>query len=267
MLAHLTEKAKHCRSPQDQTVDNLATVVLRLNDLCAALNDETFRKPSDIIRAALKLDGDLVASMLDVPSTSAFDVVKVPDSINQVSTERTMWGNTYHVYRSIAAMSMWNNYRSARIHVREIIVDALHAAEDTDSNQQNALLHESRQIAAQLVGEVCASAPDYLNTNRHYAKQGAKLGTTTSPDAGHQPPSSLTPVGSGGAITLQWPLLIAANSGFASREQREWIIGCLDMIGRDMGIGQASAMSQLLRDGMQSRMWLTTEEDLEDLSL
>ncbi|OIW24601.1 hypothetical protein CONLIGDRAFT_100551 [Coniochaeta ligniaria NRRL 30616] len=268
MIARLTEKAKHRMSPQGQTVDNLATVVLRINDFCAALTDETFKKPSDIIRAALKLDGDLVASLLDVPSSSSFNVVKVADSTEKF-TGRTIWGDTYHVYRSIAVSSMWSNYRSARILLREIIVDALHAAEDTDHNQNNSLIKESRQIAAQLVDEVCASVPYHMDTSLHLhrAEPEERLGASTSSDIGRPAPPFLGTVGTGGCITMLWPLLVAANSGFASLEQREWIIGCLDRIGRGMGIGQASAMAQLLRDGRQSRTWLTTGDDIKGLGL
>lgn len=260
MLAHLTEKAKYCWSPQGQTVDNLATAVLRLNDFSATLKDGS-RKRSDIIRTALGLDGDLVTAMLDVPSASSFDVIQVHHSADEESTGRVIWGDDYHVYSSIAAVSMWNNYRCARILVREIIVDALRAA---GLNQHKALVDESRQIGTQLVDEVCASVPFYLDTAIHCAKPGGNLGTTNSSDHGPRPPSALATAGPGGAITLQWPLLIAANSGFAPREQREWIIGCLDRIGRGMGIGQASAMAQLLRDGIQSRTWLTIKGDPEE---
>lgn len=260
MLAHLTEMAKYCWSPQGQTVDNLATTVLRLNDFSATLKDGS-RKRSDIIRTALGLDGDLVTAMLDVPSESSFDVIQVHHPADEESTGRAIWGDDYHIYRSIAAVSMWNNYRCARILVREIIVDALRAA---GSLQHKTLIDESRQIGAQLVDEVCASVPFFLDTAIHCAKPDGNLGTTNSSDRGHRRPSSLATAGTGGAITLQWPLLIAANSGFAPCAQREWIIGCLDSIGRGMGIGQASAMAQLLRDGIQSRTWLTIKGDPEE---
>jgi hypothetical protein len=56
-----------------------------------------------------------------------------------------------------------------------------------------------------------------------------------------------------------WPLLIAANSGLASNDLRQWITVCLEKIGYSMGINQALAMAQLLRKGMRTRAWLTPD--------
>lgn len=256
MIAQYTEKAKHCRSPQGRIVHDLCISVLRLNDFCAAMKDRTFTQPSDIIRAALKLDGDLVAALLDTPLTSSYRIVKVSDVTCEESPERTVWGDAYHIYSSIAASSMWNNYRSARILLREIIIDTLQhmrSAKDGDDNRHHALTHESRQIALQLVDDILASVPFHL---------GVTLPCETPSSPTDQPQLSVGAVGSGG-MTLLWPLLSAANSGFASLEQRKWIIACLDKIGRGMGINQARAMAQLLRDKIKSRAWLT-EDDREE---
>jgi hypothetical protein len=237
-------------------VDDLSISVLRLNDFCAAIKDQTLTRPSDIIRAALKLDGDLVSALLDTPSTSSYRIVQVSGLTCEEPPGRTVWGDTYHIYSSIAASSMWNNYRSARILLREIIIDTLQhmrSAKDGDDNRHHALAYESRQIALQLMDDIFASVPFHL---------GVTLPCTGLASSTDQPQLSVGAVGSGG-MTLLWPLLSAANSGFASLQQRKWIIACLDKIGRSMGINQARAMAQLLRDKTKSRAWLT-EADREE---
>lgn len=268
MITHLTQKAKNYRSSPDP-VDDLATTVFRLNDFCAGLKDGKYTKPSDIIRTALNLDGDLVAALLDSTSaSSSYSVIRTPDSTGKELPERTVWGDTYHVYTSIAASSMWNNYRSARTLLREIIIDALRqtgSAHGADDEQHQALVRESCLIGLQLVNDVCASVPFHLDAAALTATSTptCKEGSTTAPvGAGY---SSALAVGTGGAITLLWPLLIAANSGFASSGQRDWIIRSLERIGRETGIGQARAMAQLLRGQKQTRTWLTTVEEIGGL--
>jgi hypothetical protein len=250
-------------------VDDVAAALLRLNAFCAALKDGTITTPSDIIRTALTLDEDLVAALLDAPATSSYSVIKV--SVSEEHPERTIWGPEYHVYTSIAVSCMWNSYRSARILLRETIIHALRqmrSAYDADDQQHQALVRETREVCLRLVNDVCASVPFHLNA----ALQRRETPTFSTLDqkgsaaprhgGGHLSPGS---IGIGGAITLLWPLLIAANSGFASREQRQWIIHCLDTIWRATGVNQAQAMAQLLRDGVASRTWLKTVEDIKEL--
>lgn len=255
MLGRLTEKAKQFKSSQNGVVDDLAAAILRVNGFCADLKDGKSTTPGNTARTALRLDADIVASLLDAPSTSSYSVVKVNDVTGEQAMRQMTWGDAYHVYGSIAGSSMWNNYRTARIFLREIIIDALKAAENASDEQYQSFVMESRQVGRQLVDDICASVPFHLCSLIHHHTE-ASFGTE------NHSPLSTGPAGTGGVIPLLWPLLIAANSGFASTEQRSWIISCLDKIGRSTGIGQARAMAQLLRDGKETRAWLRTEEDL-----
>ncbi|KAJ5748232.1 uncharacterized protein N7511_009928 [Penicillium nucicola] len=257
IMTQLSEDAKQHREPDDQIVDDIGLVVIRLNDLCAALKDGTLTQPSEIIRRTLSLDADLMSLLLTAPPAWSYTTVKVP-LIDGEPITNVVWGDSYHVYRNLAVSSMWNNARSARILMHEMILEAVKVLEET-SPANSALRHsqmlanQSRDIARNLVDEICCSVPFHMGMGVDSSTDG----TVSGYDSSNVPPSF--EISGAGGVTLMWPLLIAANCGLASLEIRQWITKCLDKIGHSMGINQALAMAQLLRDGMHSRAWISPE--------
>ncbi|KAI1161687.1 hypothetical protein F5B18DRAFT_627264 [Nemania serpens] len=318
ILAQLTEQAEKYRDPGDRILDQLSTVVIRLADLCADVKNKRIVKPSEIIRTALSIDADLVSLLINVAPSWSYTTFRVPTLDGKYNT-KAVWGSHYHIYSSIAAASLWNNYRSARIVVQELIFDTLRYLEgsrqhststSTNYPQQDELAGQCRQTILQLSEDICATVPFHFglrmgddifedslsgptgasNGPTPVAIQSPFLATSSSPsmspnllgeaslsDAEARPvsmlnssqtkssqhllshlPSPFEVVGAGG-FTLMWPLLVAANSGVAAYGLRQWIITCLDKIGHSMGINQALSMAKLLREGMQSRAWLSPD--------
>lgn len=317
-MTQLTEEAKQYRDPDDRMVDDISRVVLQLTNFCAALKDGSIAQPSEIIRRTLNLDADLMSILLTMPPSWGYKTVKVP-LVDGEPITRTVWGDSYHVYRDLSVSGIWNNTRAARLIMHEVLLEAVEALENSSPgssglHQQQIITTQSQQIAHQLVDDICASVPFHLgmgmddtyewessSQNAAYesypvagnpegsfpttpfpwmpmpefpsAEGGSSLGTDAAHLGAFLPstnmmnsenhraaplPPSFEVSGAGG-VTLVWPLLIAANSGFASPELRKWIIGCLEKIGHAMGINQALAMAQLLRDGMDSRAWISPE--------
>lgn len=315
-MTQLTEEAKQYRDPDDRMTDDVSRVVLQLTNFCAALKDGSITQPSEIIRRTLNLDADLMSILLTVPPSWGYKTVKVP-LVDGEPITRTVWGDSYHVYRDLSVSGIWNNARAARLIMHEMLLEAVEALENSSPgssglHQQQIITTQSRQIADQLVGDICASVPFHLgmgmedtyewessSQNASYesypvtgnpegsfpttpfpwmsmpafpsaegsssletdaAHLGAFLPRTNMTNSENHYAAPLPPsfeVSGAGGVTLVWPLLIAANSGFASPELRKWIIGCLEKIGHSMGINQALAMAQLLRDGMDSRAWIS----------
>ncbi|KAI1145917.1 hypothetical protein F4825DRAFT_224813 [Nemania diffusa] len=312
ILSQLNEEVEKYRDPEDRVLDHLSTVVIRLADFCADVKNKRIAKPSDIVRTALGIDADLVSLLINVPPSWSYTTVQIPTLDEGYNTTQAVWGSHYHIYRSIAAASMWNNYRSARIVIQELIYDTLGGLEgpkqhstSTNYPQQHNLASQCRQTILQLAEDICASAPFHfgleMNENGMFegalstppgqsnssttstSTQSPSLRTSSSqsmpPNSTHGVPSSnegarptsmpsshllghipgpFEVVGAGG-FTLMWPLLVAANSGVVASGLREWITTCLDKIGHSMGINQALAMAKLLREGMQSRAWLSPD--------
>ncbi|KAJ5614034.1 hypothetical protein N7528_007688 [Penicillium herquei] len=244
LLFTLSEKAMDYRDPNDHIIDELGLEVIRLSNFCASMKDGTVTDPGEIIRAALTIDANLTSLFITVPASWNYRIVKVP-VFNGEAITRAVWGDSYHIYESLAASSMWNNYRSARILVHELIIDTVKrldaSTSETDRRQQRALASQSRLIAHQLVEDICSTVPFNL---------GAGSEHNDGNDIEASAPFQVT---AAGGFSLMWPLLIAANSGLACQELRQWITNCLDKIGHSMGINQALAMAQVLRRGMRSR--------------
>ncbi|KAJ5382126.1 hypothetical protein N7517_000037 [Penicillium concentricum] len=319
-MTQLTQDAKQYRDPDDRMVDEVSRVVIQLTNFCAALKDGSITQPSEIIRRTLNLDADLMSILLTAPPSWGYKTVKVP-LVDGEPVIRTVWGDSYHVYRNLSVSSVWNNARAARLLMHEMLLDAVKLLENSPGSsslhQQQIIASQSRQIAHQLVDDICASVPfhlgmgmedtyDWPSSNQSAAGEsypvaseqgnshgsfsttplpwpsmpaftsaersssletdaaylGAFLPNTNTMNSETHYPSPLSPsfeVSGAGGVTLVWPLLIAANSGFASPQLRKWIIGCLEKIGHSMGINQALATAQLLRDGMDSRAWMSPD--------
>ncbi|PTB34956.1 hypothetical protein M441DRAFT_32368 [Trichoderma asperellum CBS 433.97] len=265
VFTNLTEDIHLDRNPDDQIIDQLFIAITRLTDFCANIKNRHIVEPKEIIGTALKIDAELVSLMISVPPLWRYDTVKVPMLDGKPITQ-AFWGNSYHIYHSIYASSMWNNYRSARIIIQELIINAVKDLESiTNDNigypQRSNLTNQARQTCLQLVEDICASVP--YNLGMEIEDSGHLGSSAPGASVGHgldigATLSSFQITGAGG-LTIMWPLLVAGNSPIACGDLRKWIAICLDKIGHSMGINQALAMSKLIQDGVQSRVFLSPE--------
>ncbi|RAK96585.1 Zn(II)2Cys6 transcription factor, partial [Aspergillus ibericus CBS 121593] len=274
IIGQLSMEAATYRSGDDATVDRLSSVTIQLGNLCAAIKDGTINQPAEILRAALQLDAEFMSIMSTIPASWNYETVNVALARGEPTVD-SIWGAQHHTYRNLTVSSFWNNYRSARLVLRELIVEAAGSikelsSDDTNGQEADKLVSESREISRRLVDDICASVPFHLGTmvdDSHLSKLFSNTATESSPfpDNHHEfgspfLSSASSPFGvpAAGGFTIMWPLLIAANSGYASKQRRQWITDCLAKIGHSMGIRQALAMAQLLQDGVDSRAWLSS---------
>ncbi|KAJ5157960.1 uncharacterized protein N7500_007611 [Penicillium coprophilum] len=272
ITTQLTEDVKRYRDP-DQMVDDVGRVVIQLTNFCATIKDGSITQPSEIIRRTMSLDTDLMSILFTAPPSWRYQTVKVP-VIDGEPVTRTVWGDSYHVCRNLSVSGVWNNARSARLLMHKMLLGAVNSLEDSSPGssgllQQQLIASQSRQIAHQLVDDICASVHFHLGlANRSSSLEtvaahlGAFLPNTNMIHSETHYPSPLPPsfeVPGAGGVTLAWTLLIAANSGFASPPPRKWIIGCLEKIGHSMESNKALTMAQSLQDGMDSRAWMSPE--------
>ena len=275
IIGQLSREAATYRNGDDAIVDRLSSVTIQLGDLCAAIKDGTVRQPVEIIRAAIRLDADVMSIVSTIPASWNYDTVNVALARGEPTLDSVL-GAQYHIYRDFTVSSFWNNYRSARLVLRELIVQAIgsiggHSLGNIDGREPDGLVRESQQISRQLVSDICASVPFHLgavveDSPLDRLTSDTAVGSSPSPNhyqylAAPLLSSTSSPFGipAAGGFTIMWPLLIAANSGYASKQLRRWITDCLTKIGRSMGINQALAMAQLLRDGVDSRAWLSSK--------
>ncbi|PYI03110.1 hypothetical protein BO78DRAFT_400005 [Aspergillus sclerotiicarbonarius CBS 121057] len=237
ILTHLTEEAQKYRSPDFQVLDQLGLAIIRVCNFCAAVKDGTLTQPTEIIRSALDLDADLVSILLSVPDSWVYSTAELPE-FKQERTMHAVWGDKIHLYRNLTISTAWNKYRSTRLILHELIINTVHTCplNIISHQERQTLLDQSQKMSRQIVQDICASVPYHLGTS----------------DRGSNPTIS-------GGITIVWPLLVTATSRFASRDFREWVMSCLDGIGHYLGINQALASARLLRDGVETQSWISSE--------
>ncbi|PON22883.1 hypothetical protein TGAM01_v208138 [Trichoderma gamsii] len=265
VFTKLAEDAHLDQNPDEQVLHQLSIVINRLTDFCAHLKNGYIVKPTEIIRKALKIDADLVSLMISVPPLWEYATVNVP-ILDGKPIVQGFWGDNYHIYHTISSSTIWNNYRSARIIIQELIIETIRdldtlTNDDIGSPQRSYLVNQTRQTVLQMVEDICASVPYILGMeieDSGHLKVSA-LGASIAHGVNMKAALSSFQVTGAGGLTIMWPLLVAADSVVAGSELRIWITACLDKIGHSMGINQALAMSKLIQDGVESRAFLSPD--------
>ena len=196
--------------------------------------------PSDsgtLLTCALEID----ASLADWEATcfSAYHY----QTITSEQKAKYMYSDSYHVYSSLAAANIWNEYRVTRIQVNELLVQfsrqiiqaeisSMEMGMETPSAFLYQLVQDSTAITIELAGDICASIPFYTGS-RPGDSQGTK---------GEQSAKAIA------ANLLVWPLYVAARTECGA-EMREWAVGRLRGIAEDMGIQQAMVVADCVANG------------------
>lgn len=205
----------------------------------------------------MAIDTNLVSWANSLPEGWAYTTMK-PAEGSLYSRPGILLRGEYHTYPSMRMATAWNNYRSGRIIVNEVILDQLvelerhHQSAAGAPIEENARLEgQSRKILAQMVQDICAGALYHI---------GSCLLDDDQTAISNQQQN----VAAGGYL-LMWPAFLAAACSYTHTEAHHWLTQCLEKIGYRMGIHQALAMVALLRRGLDSRVWLRHE--LKNLNL
>lgn len=251
----------HHESGEQLTASKLVFMVIEFCNLRASMSSlEEFTYSSAIVSSALKLD-----SALDgwaAQNTYVYNIIPLETSSCSV------FGDYYHTYSSTFTASCWNNYRSVRTLLNELLLVQLEyltrtaiespPTDETDSNDSQmlcsdttscplsvsklrSLMLRSRSVLTQLTQDICASVPFYLYD-------------TTAPAL----PPLQHPRAALGNI-LMWSLYTAACTFMVSDIMQQWVRQQLENISDTMGIKQARALAILLRLGRDPPAWNATE--------
>ncbi|XMA11897.1 hypothetical protein WAI453_004688 [Rhynchosporium graminicola] len=234
------------------TLSNLA---IRYCNLRASMS--SFRDYSDserIIATACALDFEYEMWTKTCPLQYIYQTVNLNERSEDVFSDH------YHVYSSVWVGALWNNYRSARILVNELILDQLGYL--YQNNPESCLLwHEncfyenqilaSKSMLLQLCHDICASVPYFL---------GYKSGITGFMD---QAPKSVN------GNLLLWPLYTAGVTGLVSDMMRVGVAGRLQWIADVMGSRQAGPLAYSMLRRQDHLLWnpdLIENASLADVS-
>ncbi|KAB8067056.1 hypothetical protein BDV29DRAFT_109977 [Aspergillus leporis] len=220
-LLRLAPEALNCCFPRDPALDIFFLYPRRVSTLRDSIR---VGQPDSVIDEALGLDTALVEWALSLDSRWQYKVLPV------TSDDQGCYGDYYHIYPDHVASLLWSNYRCIRLAIHAIICELceeLPSHRDAESDKRSnfrRLASQSARVQKQLAEDMCASVPTNIITD------GSRF--------------------TGGmALRFIWPLFTVANCEGSSAEIRSWITRCLEKIGEELGIQQASAMARILREG------------------
>ncbi|KAJ5519795.1 hypothetical protein N7463_000248 [Penicillium fimorum] len=217
---------------------NLLTMIIaKVSNLRAGIRTNTYKNDREIISAASAIEADLIAWLAALPPDFNYTThVKSPfDSTFQKRLRGiSPYDDQYHVYPTQWVCTSWNQYRSARIIVSEIILSRVWQLSNSSSLaslSEEFRIHcrALRLTIRRLAVEICRSVPFHLNA--HQADRDPNL----------PPPESYL-----GGLVLLWHLFVAGVVENPGHGLRRWVVKCLESIGRTMGIDQALAVADIV---------------------
>ena len=202
----------------------LFPIIVRLCELRA--NGERFGYPNKnpaTIDEAHAIDAEFVRWMDNLPLDYAY-MKRSSRPLDQNHSD------TYHVYRSVWIVSIWNTYRCARILLIHVILNWNYHYAVPCLEIGSSEYHNYHNILDELASDICDSIPFILYSD-------------------HDVPRAAV------GASLIWPLYLVATMDIASVYQRSWVISCMEKIGHIMGIRQAASVANVLRYKKEITAW------------
>jgi hypothetical protein len=223
---------------QHESVDQAATsalvfVMIRFSELRTNLEIPDYASdPHRVVSDALEIDEMFYEWALTVPESFLWTPIHIAEPDEEV------FADYYDVYKDVFIAGVWNNFRSIRIMLHEILIENLvilcSSPEYITPNREilssyKGQIFTSKSVICTLTHEICASVPFYFNYHRRDTE-----------NFGERPPVKAL-----AGYFLMWPLYTAAVAGRVSAQMREWIAGRLKDIGDVMGLKHAYALGAL----------------------
>lgn len=228
--------ARQYETKDEIAESELADLFAQFCDLQASIaSNSDYTNPAKVVAHASSIEAELVGW------ASTWQAEEPYASIIARELSPDVFSDHWHLYNDIFVADLWNNYRSIRINVNEII--AKHLILLNSYQQAASILHYlpayndqlecSKRTVLELSRQICAAVPFYMGRN---------LDTNNTI---RQSPYNIKNAAS--AKLILWPLYVAGQSDFISDVMRGWIADQLEKIGESMGLGRAKALSTLVR--------------------
>ncbi|KDB27954.1 hypothetical protein H109_00285 [Trichophyton interdigitale MR816] len=253
-LQGVPREQQGCLPKSEGLLEDVTTLLVKLCNLRAEIEDRSLVSPEDIIPQALAQEKDFTALFSELWEYYPYNTLAVIDRETPPSPADEVYGKYYHTYTDYFVPNIYNAIRGARILVTEIIEEA--AAKLSPSSPLYAqydnlplLIEQSRAAALQAAIDICASVPYDLGSIEMKRKDGTNVGRRGRALGGY---------------ILLWPLCLAGDLPYAPTSLREWAINRFEYIGRALGIKQAIWMAALLRLGSMRSLLTTLRISDED---
>ncbi|KAH6642053.1 hypothetical protein C7974DRAFT_384740 [Boeremia exigua] len=143
----------------------LVDVLSRVIELRDDLKQGPYQSPDTIIQRALRLDSELKTFINEMPSHTLFEKCWMPTT-QATEVQQLAYNSMFHVYPQQFAGHLWNNVRSSRIHLHQLIHQQCSMLLSLGIGSAHTNLHlqrsASESVTIVLAEEICATIPQLL---------------------------------------------------------------------------------------------------------
>ena len=204
----------------------LFRIICEFAQLQSSVRRNEVTGPVEIISAAIEIDNELSSWVSDLPPLWRYDSFTW-------GTANHFCGDCYHIYRSSWHASVWNYYRTCHILVHSILEHNLSILASAMSSARPALVSayclqraKSQTVLSRMPLDICASIPYHLGL---YMREKTDYSSIPKPS---------------GVFSLLGILQVLVSSAYASLGSHDWLSKTLELMGCELGIGQALAIGR-----------------------
>lgn len=136
---------------------SICEITFRVVNLRAAFKNGTIKSPQKIRQMAFEIDQDFEDWKTTVPWTWRYATVDTSNPVDDSS-----FNQNAHIYPNVWIADVWNNWRTMRMLVNQIMVEN----ELSSSQPDDELVSHSLQLIQELSNDICISVPNFIGTTR-----------------------------------------------------------------------------------------------------
>lgn len=210
------------------------------NALSAPRSPDADREVTELLEYAISIDLLVAAWQQSVPDDWAWTPADGFDVPSGHHRDAFVYGDRIDTYLDLWVLSIWNQYRCARIKIQSIVLDCIAYLGPSHDEQWYWRSIYANMIVQQMADDICASVPCALGT-KAFGGPGAHEGVeypyvVGGPKARYEHRRAAAALGG-------WHLLdplkscLRTGSGVLREGQREWVQGQMERIGRMYALG------------------------------
>lgn len=209
-------------TPDELHTSRLSDMMTRLADIRASAAGKGDFKSKEFASLLLGMERDLESWTQELPQGWKFVT-------HDCSRNENVYENSYISYTSPSIAAAWNDYRTLRCIVNDIMLTHIDSIRLENASQHGADLLKERQRAIDTIKrcctETCLSTPFVLG--RFEDSRRPKTGA--------------------GDLQMMWALFVCSCMHCIPEAQRIWAVKQLESIGHQMGIHQALPLAELMK--------------------
>ena len=197
-----------------------------------------------LLAHAMIVDADLTEWAAKCPTRNCWKAIPVKEPCKDVLE------NHWDSYRDVGVAFAWNNHRTVRILVNDIIVEQLsHLINRLPTPRFRPPLEDqisySRHTMDRLARKICTGVPFFLGRK--------ETPNDSSYDNLFHPQFAVL------GRALLWPLYVAASVCKASDPMHQWIVERIENIAENMAVPKAAILAQALRSHHKTK-WMGSKD-------